>query len=642
MHSSSLTYVNVRIVLRMIMNNTQLIINMSTVRNRKCIFATNLISMIMRFPIRFMAIVFGLIYFTNLSSQNQSEFTVKEIKDHVYFLASDSLKGRKPGTEGGRIAADYIRDDLVRSGLKTIGDDGFQYFSVTTSVESGDSNHLIINGYNALPGVDFKPMNFSTNASITAEVIFAGYGIEIDHDSLKWNDYNGLDVDGKFVMVLRGDPEPSNDSSLFISYGNDRDKVLTAKDRNAAGIIFVNGKNSSTSDNLTKNTFDRVTASAGLPAINITRAVADSIIGNGNSILDIEDEIITKKNFIGFNTHNSIDISTDLRRMEVKTQNIIAIIEGSDDKLKDEYVVIGAHYDHLGMGGHGSGSRNPDTIAIHNGADDNASGVAAILEISEKLYSERGELRRSIVIMAFGAEEMGLLGSQFFTTEPLIDLNNIVLMVNFDMVGRFDDQTRSLMIAGTGTAEQMEDILLSHEKNTDMNFAHSPEGYGASDHASFYGAGVPVMFFFTGAHDDYHTPKDDAHKINYEGEREIIDFAYPIIVEVANSDERLTYKEAGAKVKQSGRGRGGLKVKFGIMPDFASTENNGLGVGGVTPDGPAYYAGMKKGDKIVAIEGLPVTNIYDYMARLKKLKPGQRVSVDIMRNGKKKILMILL
>ena len=307
MHSSSLTYVNVRIVLRMIMNNTQLIINMSTVRNRKCIFATNLISMIMRFPIRFMAIVFGLIYFTNLSSQNQSEFTVKEIKDHVYFLASDSLKGRKPGTEGGRIAADYIRDDLVRSGLKTIGDDGFQYFSVTTSVESGDSNHLIINGYNALPGVDFKPMNFSTNASITAEVIFAGYGIEIDHDSLKWNDYNGLDVDGKFVMVLRGDPEPSNDSSLFISYGNDRDKVLTAKDRNAAGIIFVNGKNSSTSDNLTKNTFDRVTASAGLPAINITRAVADSIIGNGNSILDIEDEIITKKNFIGFkDSHDGI------------------------------------------------------------------------------------------------------------------------------------------------------------------------------------------------------------------------------------------------------------------------------------------------------------------------------------------------
>ncbi|MAZ93288.1 MAG: hypothetical protein CMF58_02635 [Lentimicrobiaceae bacterium] len=596
----------------------------------------------MIFSTRFLAIILGLIYYTNLTCQNQSECTVKEIKEHVYFLASDSLKGRKPGTEGGRIAADYIRNDLIKSGLKPIGNDGFQYFSVTTSVETGDSNHLIINGYNAALDVDFKPMNFSTNTSITADVIFAGYGIEVDHDSLKWNDYNGLDVEGKLVMVLRGDPEPDDDSSLFISYGNDRDKVLSAKDRNAVGIIFVNGKNSSLEDNLVKNTSDRVTASAGLPAINITRAMADSIIGNGNSILDIENEIIIKKKNIGFDTQNSIDIVTDLRRREVNTQNVIAIIEGADEKLKDEYVIIGAHYDHLGMGGHGSGSRDPDTIAIHNGADDNASGVAAILEIAEKLYSERGELRRSIIIMAFGAEEMGLLGSQFFTTEPLIDLDNIVLMVNFDMVGRFDNQTRSLMISGTGTAEQMEDILSYHEKNTDMNFAHSPEGYGASDHASFYGAGVPVMFFFTGAHDDYHTPKDDAHKINYEGEREIIDFAYPIIVEVANSDDRLTYKESGVKAEQSGRGRSGLKVKFGIMPDFASTENNGLGVGGVTPDGPAYVAGMKKGDRIIAIEGMPVTNIYDYMARLKKLKPGQRVSVDIMRDGSKKILMIIL
>ncbi len=592
--------------------------------------------------INLMFLLTGIIFVTTTTAQTNQEVTVEELKEHVYFLASDSLKGRKPGTIGGRIAAEYIRDQLIENGLTPLGEDGFQYFSVTTSVEPGDNNSLSFRNIEAIPGEDFKPMIFSSNDNLEAEVVFAGYGIELDHDSVKWNDYENLNVEGKWVMILRGDPEPENDSSLFISFGNDRDKVLTARDKKAKGVIFVSGVNSSADDKLMANTFSRVTASAGLPAINITRALADSIMGDGRSIADIERKIIEDRKTIGFAIAVNIKGKTDLDRVEVKTQNIIAIIEGNDPVLKDQYILIGAHYDHLGMGGHGSGSRTPDTIAIHNGADDNASGVAAVLELAEKFNSERSKLKRSVVFMAFGAEEMGLLGSQFFTNEPEIDLRDVVLMVNFDMIGRFDNDKRALMIAGTGTAEQMEELLRKHEENSDMNFTHSPEGYGASDHASFYGAGVPVMFFFTGAHEDYHTPFDDAHKVNYEGEKEIIDFTYPLILDVINNDERLVYTEAGPARKQSGRGRGGLKVKFGIMPDFASTANDGLGVGGVTPGGPGSVAGMLKGDKIVAIEGMPVTNIYDYMARLKKLKPGQRVSVDIIRNGEKMILMILL
>mgnify|MGYP002640360244 CR=1 FL=1 len=577
-----------------------------------------------------------------LSAQTNSDITVNELKDHVYFLASDSLMGRKPGTEGGRIAAEYIRDQFVASGLKTLGEDGFQYFSVTTSVEPGEGNEFSFNGLNVVSGEDFKPMAFSSNSTLEANVVFAGYGIEIDHDSVQWNDYDNLDVEGKWVMVLRADPEPDNDSSLFISYGQDRDKVLTARDNKAGGIIFVNGVNSNTDDKLMGNTFSRVTASAGLPAINITRTLADSILGGDYSIEDLERKIIDGKKTIGFSVPSVISVTTDLKRVEVNTQNIVAIIEGNDPELKNEFVVIGGHYDHLGMGGHGSGSRNPDTIAVHNGADDNASGVAAVLELAQKLASNKENLKRSVILMAFGAEEMGLLGSQFFTNDPLIGLKDVVVMVNFDMVGRFDPDKRSLMIAGTGTAVQMEELLKKHEDNSNMNFTHSPEGYGASDHASFYGAGIPVMFFFTGAHEDYHTPFDDADMLNYEGEKEIIDFTYPLITEVINSDERLIYQEAGPVRKQSTRGRGGLKVKFGIMPDFTSTANDGLGVGGVTPGGPASIAGMKKGDKIVAVEGMPITNIYDYMARLKKLKPGQRVSVDIVRDGEKQILMVLL
>lgn len=587
-------------------------------------------------------ILLGVFFFEVMEAQTVAAITVDELTDHVNFLASDSLKGRKPGTPGGKLAAEYIRDEFVKSGLTLMAEDGFQYFYVTTSIEPGENNKLIFNGLEAVSGKEFNPMPFSSNNKLEAEVVFAGYGIEMDHDSVVWSDYNNLDVEGKWVMVLRSDPEPDNDSSIFIASGGDRDKVLTARDLKAGGIIFVNGVNSSSEDKLIGSTFSRVTASAGLPAINITRALADSILGGERTIADLEKEIIDTRQTIGFTTPSKISVSTDLKRGEVKTQNIVAVIEGNDPVLKNEYVIIGGHYDHLGMGGQGSGSRYPDTIAVHNGADDNASGIAAVIEIAEKLSSQKDNLQRSVILMAFGAEEMGLLGSQFFTNEPTIDLKNVVAMVNFDMIGRFDDDKRTVMIAGTGTADQMEELLKRHEGGSDMSFSHSPEGYGASDHSSFYGEGIPVLFFFTGAHQDYHTPTDDVDKINFRGEKEIIDFAYPLILDVINSDDKLVYKEASPVKNKVGRGRGGLKVKFGIMPDFTSTANDGLGVGGVTAGGPGHTAGMLKGDKIVAIEGMPVTNIYDYMARLKKLKPGQCISVDIIRNGEKQILVILL
>ncbi len=587
-------------------------------------------------------IVLGVFFFEIINAQTVDEITIDELTDHIYFLASDSLQGRKPGSPGGSMAAEYIRDNFVNSGLSLMGEEGYQYFSVTTSVEPGENNKLLYNGLEAKLNKDFNPMPFSSNAELEAEVVFAGYGIEMDTDSVSWNDYQNLDIEGKWVMVLRADPEPENDSSLFIVFGGDRDKVLTARDKKAGGIIFVNGAVSSAEDKLIGSTFSRVTASAGLPAINITRALADSILGGDRTIADLEKEIIDSKQTIGFSTPSTIAVTTDLKRVEVETQNIVAVLVGNDPALRNEYIVIGAHYDHLGMGGQGSGSRDPDTIAVHNGADDNASGVAAIIEIAEKLGSQKENLKRSVILMAFGAEEMGLLGSQFFTNEPTIDLKDVVAMFNFDMIGRFDNDKRTLMIAGTGTAEQFEEMLKKHEDSSNMSFSHSPEGYGASDHSSFYGAGIPVMFFFTGAHQDYHTPADDADKINFKGEKEIIDFAYPLIFEIINSDDKLVYKAAAPVKNKIGRGRGGLKVKFGIMPDFTSTENDGLGVGGVTAGGPAHGGGMLKGDKIVAIEGMRVTNIYDYMARLKKLNPGQRVSVDIIRNGEKQILMLQL
>ena len=582
-----------------------------------------------------------LLTVNNIFAQTTSDITVNEIKEHIYFLADDSLQGRKPGTEGGKISAEYIKSQFESYGLETIGDDGFQYFDVTMRVMPGEANKLVFEGTKYTHKTDFIVMPFSTNDKLDSEVVFVGFGMEIKHDSLKWNDYKDIDVNGKIVMVLRGDPEPKNEESLFISYASDRDKVILARDKGAIGVLFVNGPQFGT-EKLAKPMFNRVTADAGLPVVNISTDLANTILKDQNINIDsLENSISSSFVSNSFSINKNISFQTDQVKETVTTQNIVAVLRGNDPSLKAEFVVIGAHYDHLGFGGPGSGSRMQDTIAIHNGADDNASGVAGVLELAQKLSSQKETIKRSVLFMAFAAEEMGLLGSQYFANEALIDMNKVNIMMNFDMIGRLDADEKGIVLGGTGTAVEFDELLNKFEENSEIAVTRSPEGYGASDHASFYSSGIPVMFFFTGAHADYHTPFDDADKINYEGEKEILDFAYPMLEYFVNSDSSLTFKEAGSKAKKRDDRRG-LKVKLGIMPDFTATENDGLGIGGVTKGGPAYTGGLLKGDKITAINGLSINNIYDYMARLKKLEPGQTISVDILRDGKKKVFVIVL
>jgi len=322
-----------------------------------------------------------------------------------------------------------------------------------------------------------------------------------------------------------------------------------------------------------------------------------------------------------------------------RAQNVVAMLKGSNPALAGQYIIIGAHYDHLGMGGQGSGSRMPDTVAVHYGADDNASGVAGVIELAEKLASEKGNIGRSIVFMAFDAEEMGLIGSKYFVENPLVDLEEVIAMINFDMIGRLKP-AKTVAIGGTGTSEETEQLLKDLEKNSGLEFKLSPEGFGPSDHAAFYNKDIPVFFISTGAHGDYHTPYDNVEAINALGEVMVVKFAEKLVKELANRDDMLTFQEAGPKT----RARHGynFKVTFGIMPDFTSTENDGLRVDAVRGDGPAFAGGMEKGDKIVAIDGKSVGNIYDYMGRLKNLEAGQIVTVDVIRNGKVEVLLIQL
>jgi Zn-dependent M28 family amino/carboxypeptidase len=316
---------------------------------------------------------------------------------------------------------------------------------------------------------------------------------------------------------------------------------------------------------------------------------------------------------------------------------VAAILPGRDPVLKNEYVVVGAHYDHLGKGGPGSGTRALDTVAIHYGADDNASGVAAMLDVAARAKSEKKN-RRSIVFVAFGAEEMGLIGSKQFTGAPPVDLSKATAMFNFDMVGRLDTASRALSIGGTQTSAESEEMLT--RLNTGFRLAFSGEGIGPSDHAPFYLRNIPVFFFSTGAHPDYHTPGDVAQKINFSGIQQITDYSWSMVREIANRENRLTFKEAGSKIQRSRGGR--FKVTLGVMPDYAGLEKNGMRVDAVTPGKPAEKAGMQKGDIVTAIDGKSVGNIYDYMNRLKTLTEGQTISVDVLRNGKSVVLIVQL
>lgn len=588
-------------------------------------------------------IFFFLFLLPGLFSQTKTSpaITAEDIQSHVTFLASDDLKGRYPGTPGSHAASEYIRDQFRAAGLKLLNEDGFQNFEVVVSVSGGPKNSMAVNGKQAVAGTDFTPFSFSKNATVESTVVFAGYGFEINQDSLVWNDYEGIDVTGKWVMILRGDPEYDKQESRFVLFADDRDKVLIARDNGAAGVIFVSGKKFDAGDELAPMYFDKTQSTAGLPVFHVKRALADEILATAAVIIDSLESILTS----GMAPHSlavnsTVSATSEVLQEKVMARNVVGILEGGDPMLNTSFVVIGGHYDHLGMGGHGSGSRFMDSLAVHNGADDNASGVAGVMELASYLASIEPKPGRSIIFIAFDAEELGLLGSKYYTSHPYMNIRDVVAMLNFDMIGRMKDDNPAVMIGGTGTSTESEGLLRSLDTGSvHLNF--SPEGFGPSDHAAFYAENIPVFFFSSGAHEDYHTPDDDWDRLNYKGEKELLDIAGQLVIKIADRDLPLTFQEAGPK-EQTGRAGYRFKVTLGIMPDFTSTVESGLGVGGVKKDGPAFKGGMLKGDVITAIDGKQINDIYDYMNRLKKLQPGQRISVDIMRGDKKEILIIQL
>lgn len=572
----------------------------------------------------------------NLIIAQSSKISSEKIKEHVYTLASEKFMGREAGSDFEYLSVNYIQEYLESLKFDNVQTD---YFVFDVDLDYGEDNFLNSNGKNYKLNEDYTVVSISANKKLSADLVFCGYGYNFSDNSIKWNDFESIDIKGKWVIILRGTPIGISNQEIFEKFSTDYFKIRTAADNGAGGIILVSPESFDPDDNLMK--LKKNQGRINVPVIHVKRNVVNELIKNSkHRIEDYEKIIIEKNKPWSISIKNKVNCSVDLKVVDSQSTNILTYIVGKNTKLQNEFILIGAHYDHLGLGGEGSSSRRPDTLAVHYGADDNASGVALLLELASYFKKSQNQLERSIIFIAFGGEEKGLLGSKFFVEHPFTDLKNIIIMINLDMVGRLKPDNY-LNIGGTGTFVSADSILYLANEDGFFKLDLSPEGYGPSDHAAFYAKDIPVLFFTTGAHADYHTPFDTPEKINYNGISNIGEYVIRVINEIDKTPQRPVFTEAGPKTTESNRNPN-LKVSFGIMPDHTTTGIKGLRAEIVTPGKPAFKAGMKNGDIIKAINGMPINDIHDYMFRLSKLNPGESVNVDIERDGEHIVLIIQL
>ncbi len=573
-----------------------------------------------------------------MEAQTSNAITEEDLQTHIRFLASDDLEGRASGSPGNRKAAEYIAGYFEKYGLSPAGDNSsfFQHFEFVSSLRAGPANQVtVISGTNSSDvkvTEEFLPLGFSSDGKIEAPLSFVGYGISAAAQN--YDDYAGIDVTGKIVLLLRYSPDGNNPHGNFDQFSSLRQKARIAREKGAIGLIVVTGPSDAEEDRLVELVHDQAFASSGIPGITIKRDVCDKLIlaPLGITVKTLQDSINAgKKPASRELTGVTVRIATEVIRIKENTANVIGVLKATGSQ-NDEAVVIGAHMDHLGFGGPGSGALDPDVKDIHNGADDNASGTAALMEIAEQLSQSKQHLQRSVVFIAFSGEELGTLGSGHYVDSPFVPLPKTIAMLNMDMVGRMTNN--SLTIQGMGTSPQWEPLVRQQNaslQKDSFDLKLGQDGFGPSDHAQFYGKDIPVLFFFTGVHSDYHKVSDDWESINYKGQTKITEFISSILLDIANKDVRPQFTKAGSTPSMGGDRRG-FNVTLGIVPDYGDT-GTGLKVGSVRADGPAEKAGVKPGDVIVELAGKPILNIYDYMGILGELKSGQQVGIKVQRSG---------
>ena len=580
-------------------------------------------------------LLIGFVLIISRSNTSSSEITEDEIMNHIRFLSHENREGRLPGTRGSKDAIAYLIKNFKSYGVKpAFGKSYTQPFNIKTGIQLGSLNNLVINKDTMAVESDYLPLFFSANGSFSGEVVFAGYGFQINEKELQWDDYKGLDVKDKWVIVMRHSPERNQPHSIYAPHSPLHKKMLVAKDNGAKGIIFVSQIED---EELYPLRYVSGFKNNEAPAIILSKNIANRIFERvGWSTKKIQDEMNQNLKPLSFQLGVlNINVSIDLEPVVKKGANVVGEIRSRNREFRDEYVLIGAHFDHLGMGGAGSGSRKPEENQIHPGADDNASGTAGLLELAQKLSANINSLKRSVLFVGFDAEEKGLLGSKHFIESSPIKIENITTMINMDMIGRMSDS--SYTVGGVGTSPSFEYLLDSLKTGRSFDLIMNKPGFGPSDHATFYTKNIPVLFFFSGVHDEYHTPADTWQLINLQGEKHILNFIYDLTYYLSRYPNRPVFQEAGPKKGQMGSPKK-FTVTFGIMPSYSSTEK-GLEVDGISKsDGPAAIAGIKKGDVIKSINEKSISDIYEYMDRLSTLKPGMTVPVLIERDGEKILL----
>ena len=566
---------------------------------------------------------------------------------HIKYLASDKLKGRGTGTPELEQAADYIAREFKAAGLKPVESSFFQRFPVTTQAKLGSKNRLslTLQGKKTLLkcNEDFVPLNMSSSGDFSGGVVFVGYGISAPE--YNYDDYAGVDVAGKVVVMLRREPQETDDKATFngrvyTRHAQFDSKTTNAKLHGAKAAIILSDVLSSGYGEIEKFAKNAGPANAGIPAIMVKGEVGEKLLeAAGLKLREIHEGIDRDMKPRSQVLNNvSVALRADVSREVRQVRNVVGYLPGESN----EFLVVGAHYDHLGLGQ--QFSMAPSMAGKpHFGADDNASGTAGVIELAKR-FGAMANRKRGILFMAFAGEELGLLGSSFFVNNPQLPLAKAVTMINMDMIGRVKDGR--VFVGGSGTGSNLKAILEgtpSHGLNFDTS---EMAGYGSSDHTSFTTKQVPVLFFFSGLHADYHKPSDTWDKINAVDAVKLL--AY--VGEVADkliSQERPQYvrvlppQSAHSGTAPASGGSSGYGPYFGSIPDFAEPPK-GVRFADVRDGSPAGVAGLKAGDIMVGFDGKDVGNLMDFTVLLRQKKVGDEVEVKALRGGQTIVVKILL
>lgn len=624
--------------------------------------------------------------FISVSAQTATkpDLAEKRLRTHVDYLASDKLEGRRTGERGATFAAGYVANmfsnfklkagysEVSQGKIKTSFLQPFPFVTGAEQAKTGNEFRIAVANsvgqkFQTDNSATWKPLDISPNADVReTAVVFAGYGVQSDEP--KYDDYAGLDIKNKIAIVFDGTPDAGNSSNDYARRFDAPAKAKIAKDKGARALLIISRLVRLEDDALYKLEYDPTLGEAALPVIVVSRKTAAAIFGTDLNGLNRAESLVQLKDETGLADLRT-EMQTRLRsraafkinivKKQAEAYNVVGILEGNDPVLKKEAIIIGAHYDHLGRGGQGSLAAN--STAIHHGADDNASGVAGLIELARQ-FSEEKNNKRTIIFIAFGGEEEGLLGSKFYVGNPVFPLDKTVAMINMDMIGRLKDN--KLTIGGIGTASEWKNLVeyrnaqagsptelkpinlpstkpgveiptgtaenLKLAKIPLFNLQLNEDGFGPSDHSSFYGKQIPVLFFFTGTHTDYHKPTDTADKINYPGLSQVVGYVSEIMKAIDANPARPAYTLA--KSAGMGEGRRGFSVSLGTIPSYAES-NDGLLLEGVRNDSPAAKAGIKSGDKIIKLAGKEVRNISDYTFVLGEMKAGTEYEIVVKRGN---------